>query len=55
MVDFVKMFRKNDPGGIGADEPILAITTVYPRRYFARGTGGSGAIVGVVRVVASVA
>lgn len=31
MADFVKMFRKNDPGGIGAGEPILAITTALPR------------------------
>jgi len=55
MVDFVKMVRKHDPGGIAADESILAVTAVKPRRYFARGTGGSAGIVGVVGVVASVA
>lgn len=30
-MDFVKTIRKHDPGGIPADEPILAVTVFLPR------------------------
>jgi hypothetical protein len=47
MVDFVKMVRKHDPGGLEADEQILAVTTFLPRASIVGAKGGTG-IGGVV-------
>lgn len=51
MPDLVKMFRKNDPGGIGADEQVLALALVEPRASVI-GAPGNAAFGGVVETVA---
>ena len=42
MVDFVKMVSKHDPGGIEADEEIVAVTTLLPRASIIGAEGNAG-------------
>jgi hypothetical protein len=51
VVDFVKMVLKHPPSGIGADEQVLAVTTLLPRASIIRAEGysaaGGGGVIGM--------
>ena len=51
MADLVKMFVKNDPGGIYPDEQVLAVALVQPRASII-GAPGNAAFGGVIENVA---